>query len=136
MIRWWNSVPQRWRYVVLISLTVIISLAGIVCAVKANSTADGGLGGAVAAILALATVLLRPDYGLKRYKNIIESLGHLSTLDELQAKHEALVTGLELNSKGQHNQNKTLVAASVIGTFFTAFGGKIAAYVQIHHWVS
>jgi hypothetical protein len=134
---WWAKISQPWRYVLLISSSLFLSCAGVIWAVSIKSVSDGGRGGALAAVVALCAIFLRPDYGIINYqkneKHISEA--HLSEIHQLIKKHEALVKAIKINSDGQTHQNRALVIASIIGTIFWGFGDKFATWLQ-PHWMA
>lgn len=128
--RAWNRVPQFWRYVIIITASFLISISCVLWAAQYHRPADGGRGGALATIIAFSAIFLRPDYGLrfyvKRKKRISKALPQVA---QLASELKALTTGLQINSNGQAHQNRALVIASLIGTFFGGFGDMISAWI-------
>jgi hypothetical protein len=87
--------------------------------VHTRCPANGGRGGAVATALAFVVLFLRPDYGLWLLKQRREKMKpNLPEVERVGSELTALVESLEINSKGQKNQNIALAVASGIGTTF------------------
>jgi hypothetical protein len=126
-MEFWDRVPQPWRYAAVITLSFAISIAGVLWAAHRHTWQEGGRGGALATLVSLAALFLRPDYGLRIYEARKARIKpNLSKLDELAEELKALVAGWRINSRGQAHQNRALVIASFIGTFFWGFGDQIA----------
>jgi hypothetical protein len=126
-MKWWDTVSQPWRYVIIICMSLIISCAGVLWASYTGKAQDGGRGGAIATVIAFAILFLRPDYGMRIYEERKARIKpDLPQLEKLDQEVKALVTGLRINSIGQAHQNRALVIASIIGTLFVGFGDWLA----------
>jgi hypothetical protein len=140
MMRLWERIPLFWRYTAIILLASAISASGVVWAATIENPKAGSWGGAIAAILALIVILLRPDYGIRMYDHHVQFIdSKLPPIDQVDEKHTALVRAWRLNSAGQAHQNKALVIASIIGTIFCGFGEAFtncliqSQWFQRHH---
>jgi hypothetical protein len=63
------------------------------------------------------------DWGFRKYQRFVEDFSaDLPPIEKIVFKHEALVDALQINAKGQSQQNWTLITASGIGAMFWGFG--------------
>jgi hypothetical protein len=128
-------VPQLWKYIGVATISLVISVAGVVVAVCERCPSIGGIGGAIGTALAFASLFLRPDYGLGIYKIITEGISpDLPRIDQIEARLDALVNALHTNSNGQVIQNWAIAVASVIGTLVWALGESIARWFLEGHF--
>jgi hypothetical protein len=76
-------------------------------------------------------LFLRPDYGLWLFKQRREKMKpNLPEVERVGSELTALVESLEINSKGQKNQNIALAVASGIGTMSWGFGDIFAKWLM------
>jgi hypothetical protein len=126
----WGSVPQLWRYAFVGSLSLALSFGGVIWAASAHRVSEGGRGGAIATMVAIFIVLLRPDYGQKILDDRMATINpELSPIDRLDQEVKAIVSAMRINSKGQTRLNRGLVIASAIGTIFWGFGDIFAKWL-------
>lgn len=110
------------------------SLAGVISAARSHQSEDGGRGGAVATMIAIFIVLLRPDYGQRILEDRLTNIDlRLPQIDRLKQEVQAIVAAMRINSQGQTRLNRGLVIASAIGTLFWGFGDMAARWLIDHH---
>lgn len=119
-----GSIPQPWRYVLVVVICFLVSVAGVVWGVHTGSPSAGQRGGAIATGLAFVMLFSRPDYGLLMYRAGKEDPAPLgqSKIDALEVKMAAFEQALEINSGGVAVQNFGIAAAGAIGAIFWGFG--------------
>ncbi len=123
--------PPLFRYISVAILSAALSVGGVIWAAHTRCPANGGRGGAVATALAFVVLFLRPDYGLWLFKQRREKMKpNLPEVERVGSELTALVESLEINSKGQKNQNIALAVASGIGTIFWGFGDIFAKWLM------
>ena len=126
---WQELVPLKWRYIGLFILCVVVSILGVVRAIHLCDKTEGGRGGAIAAIVALTTFLLRRDYGAWQYKDRIDNMKADLTPDEqLVEKVSALEQAIGINAYGQSVSNWWLAGSTAVGTIFWGFGDVFASW--------
>jgi hypothetical protein len=123
--------PPLSRYISVAILSAALSVGGVIWAAHIRCPADGGRGGAVATALAFVVLFLRPDYGLWLFEQRREKTKpNLPEAERVGKELTLLVESLEINSKGQKNQNIALAVASGIGTIFWGFGDVFAKWLM------
>jgi hypothetical protein len=131
----WDSIPQRPRYVLFGLASLASSIIGVLIAAHNHCPSSGGRGGAIATIVAIFIVLLRPDYGLRMLNSRLDDLSlSLPDTEQLKEKVSYLIQAMRINSQGSTRLNIGLVIASMIGTIFWGFGDLIAQKMIDWHW--
>ena len=126
----WDRIPQFYRYIIFIGLSLTISISGVVWATLTHRCAEAGRGGALATILAVATMFLRPDYGMLTYDDGKAERSRIANADErLQTEIEDVVQWLRINSSGQSHLNAAIFLASLVGSLFWGFGDLLPKYL-------
>lgn len=109
-----------------------ISAVGVVHYAHSEKTINyAGRGGAIAAVLALGVMFLRPNWGRRNYDRRMKLVPKTATpLEYQQRQTAAIVAWLTIDASDQADQNKALFFASMIGTIFWGFGDVIATYLR------
>jgi hypothetical protein len=111
-------------------------MGGVIYAAYKHSWSEGGRGGAMATMIAIFIVLLRPDYGQQIFDERFTKIDpKLPQIDQLEEKVGAIVAAMRINSQGQARLNKGLVIASAIGTLFWGFGDLLAKWMIDSHFL-
>jgi hypothetical protein len=144
---------EHCRFFLLALFCVVISVGGIVIAVRCNNLDYGGRGGSIAVALSFAALFLTRDYGgiiqnliqntFPDITNKIENENPTehsapSVLDlpalgkQVKALEEmivAIAVRVRLDAEGQKIQNRYLAFSSVVGTIAWGFGDWAAQYL-------
>ncbi|HTV34023.1 MAG TPA: hypothetical protein VME69_13140 [Methylocella sp.] len=137
LLKVWKRIPPFWRYTLTVFLSLFISVFEVWVAVRRNQPEQGERGGAVATIIALVIVFLRPDWGKHNYDMRIKMIpNEASEIARMTAKVDALAAWLEIDTVDHAKQTKALFIATAIGTAFWAFGGLLAAHlIKVFPWI-
>lgn len=123
----WDRLHQEYRYSLILFGSSLTSIAGIFLAVHWKSPDVASRAGAISTIMGLVLILVRPDYGKMSYEDRFPNCNSDDPNQKpMEPQVEALTQWLFLNSDGQDKQNRAIVIAGFIGSFFWGFGDIIA----------